>query len=901
MALQDETAGREERISEIIAAFLEALETGDAQTPEEILARWPQFENELRQFFENEVFAGGIFGPREVLPVFGDDYEVVAEIGRGGMGIVYRAFDIKLSREVALKVLPPELLADPERRRRFIQEARAAAALVDARIAVVHEIDDAEGVTFLAMELIHGEKLSVLLAQGPLRTGRALDLAIEVVGGLAKAHEKGIVHRDMKPGNIMVTEDGHAKIIDFGIAKLVEPLSDVDSEADTAARMDTGPGVVYGTAFYMSPEQARGRPVDLRTDIFSFGLVFHEMLAGVPAFRGASVYETQQAIVEAPAPALRSAQDGASWPALQRILDKCLAKKPEDRYQSAVDLLGDLRAVRQRLDPTTANAAWKPVLRRRRLSSWAWTGAGLAALVAGGIAWSWTRGGLGAGGASQVRSVVALPCRVHSEAADAFLSDAIPSTISTYLNQIQGLETKLPPTSVDLERIGGDLGKVAEVYEVNAFVLSSVAVQAERLALTVQLVEPKSRRLMWSREYDGTRTGYLNLVREAAEGVREAVRPAASPVATPSSGSEVELALARGRYHLSRYGALYKPEDADLAMVAFQRVLELDPKRAEAAAGAAVLFLRKAYLGDAAGAPEAETWARRALRLDPRSSRAWGVLSYAEQTRSGGSHRAAFGYSLKAASFGPDDALAQTNLAGMLLGSSCVLALKALNEASRIDPLYFNASVSAATLLGLLGRRPEALAVNGQVLRLEPEAPTALLNKAEWLSDPRQMRERMEILKGLEGMAAEGRVNPRWVALVRDLAAIEGGEAPASEEAFERLLRVAGGTSRFPAWESYALSGVVSLARQGRAADAVAVLSRLDGAGSAAPYDMLAQSRDLAALRSDPRFKAAQQRSWLRFQETLDILEEAQARGEFPRYLEEPLRELRRSIPSGPS
>ena len=192
-------------------------------------------------------------------------YRVIEEINRGGMGIVYRAFDIKLSREVALKVLPPELLADPERRRRFIQEARAAAALVDARIAVIHEIDDAEGVTFLAMELIHGEKLSVLLAQGPLTTGRALDLAMEVVGGLAKAHEKGIVHRDMKPGNIMVTEDGHAKIIDFGIAKLVEPLSGVDSEADTAARMDTGPGVVYGTAFYMSPEQARwpaGRPAD---------------------------------------------------------------------------------------------------------------------------------------------------------------------------------------------------------------------------------------------------------------------------------------------------------------------------------------------------------------------------------------------------------------------------------------------------------------------------------------------------------------------------------------------------------------------------------------------------------------------------------------------------------------
>ncbi len=827
-------------------------------------------------------------------------YRVIEEINRGGMGIVYRAFDTKLSREVALKVLPPELLADPERRRRFVQEARAAAALVDARIAVVHEIDEAEGVTFLAMELIRGEKLSVLLARGPLTTGRALDLAIEIVGGLAKAHEKGIVHRDIKPGNIMVTDDGHAKIIDFGIAKLVEPPSDVDSEADTAARMDTEPRVVYGTAVYMSPEQARGRAVDPRTDIFSFGLVFHEMLTGVPAFRGASVYETQQAIVESAAPALRSAQDGASWPALQRILDTCLAKRQEDRYASALELLGDLRAVRQRLDPTTSEVAWKPVLRRPRLSRWAWTGVGAAVMAAGALAWGWAVGGLSMGGAGRVRSVVALPCRVHAEAGDAFLADAIPSTISTYLNQIQGLETKLPPTSVDMDRIGGDLGKAAELYQVNAFVLSSVAVQAERLALTVQLVEPRSRRLMWSREYDGTRAGYLSLVRQAAEGVREAVRPAASPVAVPSSGSEVELALQRGRYHLSRYGALYKPDDADQALAAFQRVLELDPKRAEAAAGAAVLFIRKAHMGHAAGVAEAESWARRALELDPRSSRAWAVLALAEQSRSG-NRGTAVEFALKAASFGRQDALAQAMLGGIVMDSSCGLALEAFSEATRLDPLYFNASMSAATMLGLLGRPLEASAVNDQVLRLEPEAPLGLLNRAEWLTDPGRAPERLETLKRLEDMAAGGRVNPRWVALVRDLAAVERSEASASGNALDRLLQVASGSSRFPAWEGYTLAVVAALARAGRPADALEALARFAGTGSTAPYDMLATSPDLAALRGDPRFKAALERSRLRLEETLGILARAQARGELPGYIEKPLLDLRRSLPAGRS
>jgi tetratricopeptide (TPR) repeat protein len=218
-----------------------------------------------------------------------------------------------------------------------------------------------------------------------------------------------------------------------------------------------------------------------------------------------------------------------------------------------------------------------------------------------------------------------------------------------------------------------------------------------------------------------------------------------------------------------------------------------------------------------------------------------------------------------------------------------------------VDPLYFNASASAASVLDLLGRRAEAMAVNGQVLRLEPDAPAALSNQAEWLTDPARGRERLAILKRLEAMAAEGRVDPRWVVLARDRAAIESGEAPASQEAFERLLKVAGGTSRFPAWESYALGGVVSLARQGRAADAAEVLSRLTGAGSAAPYDMLAQGRDLAALRSDPRFKAALERSRPRLEETLKILEAVRARGELPQYLEKPLRELPRPLPGGPS
>jgi len=205
-------------------------------------------------------------------------YQIVEEISRGGMGVVYRALDLRLNREVALKVLPPELMADADRRQRFVQEARAASALEHPHIAVIHAIDEADGVNFIAMELVRGEKLSDLTARGPLPAHRALEIATEVAEGLARAHDKGIVHRDLKPANVMLTEDGHAKIIDFGLAKLVDALSG-DSGGLTVVKAETDPGMVMGTVTYMSPEQARGGKVDHRSDVFSLGVLLHEMLS----------------------------------------------------------------------------------------------------------------------------------------------------------------------------------------------------------------------------------------------------------------------------------------------------------------------------------------------------------------------------------------------------------------------------------------------------------------------------------------------------------------------------------------------------------------------------------------------------------------------------------------------
>jgi serine/threonine protein kinase/tetratricopeptide (TPR) repeat protein len=285
-------------------------------------------------------------------------YEIIEEISRGGMGVVYRARDTRLGREVALKVLPPELVADPDRRQRFVQEARAASALEHPHIAVIHEIDEANGISFIAMELVRGEKLSDLLARGALPPARALELAAEVAGALARAHDKGIIHRDLKPANVMVTEEGYAKVIDFGLAKLVDRLSG-DSGSETMLKANTDPGMVVGTVSYMSPEQARGGKVDHRSDVFSFGVLLHEMLSGRAPFRGNTGLDTLHAILHDPVPPLPPLGPSVSPDAsqeVQRIIAKCLEKDPAGRYQGMRDVVVDLRAARRRLESSSVSA-----------------------------------------------------------------------------------------------------------------------------------------------------------------------------------------------------------------------------------------------------------------------------------------------------------------------------------------------------------------------------------------------------------------------------------------------------------------------------------------------------------------------------------------------------------------
>jgi len=287
-------------------------------------------------------------------------YRIETQLGKGGMGVVYRARDTRLDRLVALKMITPGLVANPERRSRLLLEARSAAAVSHPAIAQVYDIDEVEGNLFIAMEYVDGRTVSRLIADGELDLVGAIEIGIQIAEGLAKAHDAGILHRDIKSDNIMVTRDGHAKLLDFGLAKLVEPETGEPalpadlSRTLTRGRGQTMPGAVMGTLSYMSPEQARGKELDRRSDIFSLGIVLYEMVTAELPFKGETPLDTMHAIAYEEARPVTLVRRHLT-PELHRIIFRCLRKNPEDRYPDAHALAADLRRLKHALETGTTS------------------------------------------------------------------------------------------------------------------------------------------------------------------------------------------------------------------------------------------------------------------------------------------------------------------------------------------------------------------------------------------------------------------------------------------------------------------------------------------------------------------------------------------------------------------
>jgi len=534
-------------------------------------------------------------------------YRVGEEISRGGMGVVYRATDTRLNRDVALKVLPDDLTHDPDRRRRFLTEAQAASALEHPHIAVIHGVDEVDGLAYIAMELIRGEKLSDLLTRQRLPATRSLELAAEIASGLARAHEKGIVHRDLKPANVMVTEDGHAKIIDFGIAKLIETAAVAGAATETGR--DTGAGVVLGTMTYMSPEQARGEVVDHRSDIFSFGILLHEMLAGQPPFRGKTGIETASAILHAAAPRLPSlgpaviAEAGAD---IQRIVDKCLAKDPADRYQGMKDAVVDIRAARRRLDTGPQPAAVP--MASSRIPTWGWLAAAAIVVAVAGVAVWKPSGNINtepAPGTTSGKPSVAV-LYFDNTTGDKeldWMRTGITEMVVTDLSQSQGIEVvgtdRLYGILAELKRQDDRMLSPEAISEVAArtgvtnVVVGSYVRSGDAIRINMRVQEAKTGRIISSERVDGTSASALfsmidelsGRIRSKFEGLRADAALLARPGAAPPADRGIEevssSSIEAYRFYAEGVVLHNRLREAE-ALALFEKAVAIDPSFAMA-------------------------------------------------------------------------------------------------------------------------------------------------------------------------------------------------------------------------------------------------------------------------------------------------------------------------------